>query len=240
MIETYPGDYAAVSGDDRAPLICIVGTNHLHYELITFCLVSELKARCAFHADLSAIDFSGMVTDRPRVLLLDCLDLDIADLEKNFGLYTTAFPDHIHVALFNVTPEVKLIRFVRQHKIRGIFYKDDSRHLFLKGIRTILGGRLWLSRKMLSDCIRMPLEEHDPSALSLKKLSNREKEILKSVASGDSNQEIANQLCISVHTVKTHLYKIYRKIDVPNRMRATLWLNACLLRLSAGTESKST
>lgn len=240
MIETYTEDHAARIGNHRTPLIFIVGTNYLHYELITFCLANELNAKCSFHADLSTIDFSCAAMDRPRVLLFDCLDLDIADLEKNFSSYAAALPVNIHLALFNVAPEVKIIRFAKRHKIRGIFYKDDSRHLFIKGVRTILEGSLWLSRKILSDCIRMPMEEHNTLALSLKKLSNREKEILRSVASGDSNQQIATQLCISVHTVKTHLYKIYRKIDVPNRMRATLWLNTCLLQLSSGTESEST
>ena len=226
MIKGYPENYRTLSGDDHAPSIRIVGTNHLQYELITFCLVNELNARCAFHSDPASIDLSNPAVDRPHLLLFDCQNLDITDLEKSFGLYASALPDRIRVALFNVAPKVKLIRFIRQHKIRGVFYKDDSRHLFIKGIRTILEGSLWLSRKVLSDCVRMPGKTYDPLSVSLKKLSNREKEILKSVAAGDSNQEIANQLCISVHTVKTHLYKIYRKIDVPNRMRATLWLGA--------------
>lgn len=240
MIEMYPEGQVAMSVDYRAPSICIVGANHLHYELITFFLENELNARCAFHADLTSVDFGGLTSDRPHVLLFDCLDLDIADLEKNFAPFTDALPNHLHIAFFNVASEVKLSRFVKQYKIRGIFYKDDSRHLFIKGLRTIIEGGLWLSRKMLSDCICMSLERHNPLALSLKKLSNREKAILKSVASGDSNQEIADQMGISVHTVKTHLYKIYRKINVPNRMRATLWFNACLLKFSADAESGST
>lgn len=228
MIEMYPEDQAAMSVHGRAPSICIVGANHLQYELITFLLENELNASCAFHADLTSIDFREAAYERPQVLLFDCLDRDTADLEKSFGPFTDALPNHIHIAFFNVASEIELSRFVKQYKIRGIFYKDDSRHLFIKGLRTIIEGGMWLSRKMLSDCIKMALETHNPLAPSLKKLSNREKAILKSVASGDSNQEIADQMGISVHTVKTHLYKIYRKIDVPNRMRATLWFNACL------------
>jgi DNA-binding NarL/FixJ family response regulator len=226
MIKSYMDNYRTLSGDHHEPSIRIVGTNHLQYELITFCLVNELNARCAFNSDLASIDLSDATVDLPQLLLFDCQNQDIADLEKSFGLFASALPVRIRVALFNVAPKVKLIRFIRQHKIRGVFYKDDSRHLFIKGIRTILEGSLWLSRKVLSDCVRMPGNKYDPQTMSLKKLSNREKEILKSVAAGGSNQEIANQLCISVHTVKTHLYKIYRKIDVPNRMRATLWLGA--------------
>jgi DNA-binding NarL/FixJ family response regulator len=231
MIETSRRDHFLLSGDDRAPLIFIVGAKHLHYELIAFYLAHELNAKCTFHAELASVDFSGAKTDRPEVLLLDCLNLEIADLQKSFSRYASLLPDQIHIALFNVAPKVKLVHFVKQHKIRGIFYKDDSQLTFKNGIRTILEGGLWLSRKMLSDCIRMSLQDHKPLALCMKKLSNREWAILKSVALGDTNKEIARQLCISVHTVKTHLYKIYRKIEVPNRTHAALWFNSYFVEI---------
>ncbi|MDZ4767366.1 MAG: response regulator transcription factor [Chloroflexota bacterium] len=51
-------------------------------------------------------------------------------------------------------------------------------------------------------------------------LSNRELEILRLVAEGCSNQEIAAQLSIGVSTVKKHINHIYDKLDVKNRTQA--------------------
>ena len=54
-------------------------------------------------------------------------------------------------------------------------------------------------------------------------LTRREMEILSVLKSGAKNEEIATKLFISPHTVKTHLYTIYRKIQVNNRLQAVIW-----------------
>ncbi len=57
---------------------------------------------------------------------------------------------------------------------------------------------------------------------TIKNLTSREKEILKLVATGNSNSQIAQKLFIREITVKTHLNNIYRKIGVENRVQATI------------------
>jgi LuxR family transcriptional regulator of csgAB operon len=54
-------------------------------------------------------------------------------------------------------------------------------------------------------------------------LTAREVQILAMVAVGSKNEDIADKLCISPHTVKTHIYNIFKKINVPNRLQAALW-----------------
>ena len=54
-------------------------------------------------------------------------------------------------------------------------------------------------------------------------LTRREKQILSLTATGATNTEIANNLNVSMHTVKTHIYNLFKKIDVSNRIQAVNW-----------------
>lgn len=54
-------------------------------------------------------------------------------------------------------------------------------------------------------------------------LSEREKQILRLIAAGLSNKEIACALSIAEPTVENHIHKIYRKLNISNRSRATAY-----------------
>jgi DNA-binding NarL/FixJ family response regulator len=62
-----------------------------------------------------------------------------------------------------------------KHRVRGIFYKKDSRKVFLKGMQTLMNGQMWLSRKMMSECALTSGNNYKTEDRSLKSLTNREK-----------------------------------------------------------------
>ena len=125
-------------------------------------------------------------------------------------------------ALLNVPRGTGLSLEALQRGADGLFYSDDSIELLTKGVTTLLGGGMWYPRHTLERFIsEQRLSEHKASDHHI--LTTREKQILRLVAAGASNAEIARTLYISLSTVKSHLYRIYDKIDVPNRIQATLW-----------------
>lgn len=148
--------------------------------------------------------------------------------EMNIKLRLGHAPDPIEqaVALFNVDPDVDAAfeRQIIERCIRGIFYLDDSIDRFVKGVKAILQGELWFSRKITSKILMDTHYRRTSVAAAEAMLTAREKEILIAIASGASNSDIAAECFISPNTVKTHLYNIYKKIGVKNRLEATLWV----------------
>lgn len=203
----------------------IVSPNTLQAQLLKTFLDSELKIPNFYKNKLSLQRLTGETLERQCIYLLDCLGADRCDIEKELGIGVDEYiPDNIFIVLYNIGAGIKLAPLVKRYQIRGIFFRDDSQSIFIKGMKSILKGDLWLSRKLLSECILMPGEAANTQfAQELSQLSRREIQILKHVRSGASNQEIANTFNISLHTVKTHLYNIYKKINVSNRLQATLW-----------------
>ena len=65
-------------------------------------------------------------------------------------------------------------------------------------------------------------QAHGQEGSRLSELTEREKEILAHAAAGRGNKDIADQLCVSVDTVKTHLHHIYRKLGVTGRVEEIL------------------
>ena len=76
---------------------------------------------------------------------------------------------------------------------------------------------------MLTRCVTESRGKEHTSNQKVVGLTVRELEIIAMISTGLKNEEIAEKLYISPNTVKTHLYNIFKKIDVPNRLQATLW-----------------
>lgn len=149
---------------------------------------------------------------------------DLTEIFEEFGpLYDQLSPGCM-IAFFNIHRNVRIVhRDSLARSIRGIFFENEPLEQFLKGIRSILKGEYWFSRELLNRWIPKTRRAMDLEPDSRTILTHREIEVLKLVATGASNGEISDQLSISYHTVKTHLTNIYKKLNLPNRLQASLW-----------------
>jgi DNA-binding CsgD family transcriptional regulator len=81
------------------------------------------------------------------------------------------------------------------------------------------GLGLWAGQKLTARRPAGPFERNQAAIRSLR-LTERECEILERLASGGSNKELARELGISPNTVKTHVARVYEKLEVQRRVHA--------------------
>jgi DNA-binding NarL/FixJ family response regulator len=105
----------------------------------------------------------------------------------------------------------------------GFVLKDDPPEQLLSAIRIVAGGDALLSpavtKHVIDQFTRTPRRER-PTQLD--ELTERELEVLRLIARGLSNAEIAGQLFISDTTVKTHITHILQKLDLRDRVQAVI------------------
>jgi DNA-binding NarL/FixJ family response regulator len=212
-----------VDKQDQNALIYIIGLSTVQNELLASFL--EKDTGCRFiTGPLDNLDKIVKDTSlNPSLILIDCIGIDAAGLWSSIFAGNKSKASQDLIALFNVDPDAGIEREAVRKGIRGIFYLNDPMEIFPKGILDILRGELWYSRKIMSDFLLKRGSFNKYSENAVNTLTFREREILIAIASGASNKELAADFSISLHTVKTHIYNIYKKINVPNRLQAALW-----------------
>ena len=154
---------------------------------------------------------------RPDVILMDLV------MEEMDGIAASK-------AILSENPEVKILiltSFLDDEKIfpaleagvKGYILKTSQAHEIAASVRKIAEGQ-----DVLSDSVRAKIYEKRHAQPELyEDLTARESEVLKEIAKGLSNQEIADELYISLKTVKTHVSNILSKLQVEDRTQAAIY-----------------
>jgi DNA-binding NarL/FixJ family response regulator len=206
--------------------ILFVSSERMENRLLQQFLEKETGAECHGVECLEHVPvIEEEKANTPALILFDCFrknrDAILTELTTIDWRTFTRSP----LCLFNVPHGTGLEAEAVKQGVQGFFYQDDSLEHFLKGISAIRSGELWISRDIMTQCVKrnarnlLNSEANQDTPL----LTVREKEIMTLVANGLSNTQIAEELFISPHTVKTHVYNAFKKIKVPNRLQAALW-----------------
>ncbi len=113
--------------------------------------------------------------------------------------------------------------------IRGIILNDWPVDQIVRAIKALMHKQLYFDRALLSNIIDEMLQKQRPTSLESNEmetmllLTRQEKKIIELVGCGARNKEIASNLNISSHTVKTHLSSIFRKTQSRNRVELLRW-----------------
>jgi DNA-binding NarL/FixJ family response regulator len=108
---------------------------------------------------------------------------------------------------------------------RGFLLKDAGAELLVQAIRAARSGDALISPSITGRLLAKfadlgydtaPAQPHEP-------LTAREEQVILTVARGRTNSEIADELCISLSTVKTHLASLMQKLEARNRVEIAMW-----------------
>ena len=157
---------------------------------------------------------------QPDVILLDLV------MPRQNGLETiqqlqAEFPDCRILVLTSYAEDDKVFSAIKAGAL-GYLLKDSSPEELLKAIREVYQGQSSLhptiARKLVQE-----MSQQSTLPPSEEPLTPREMDVLKLVAKGLSNQQISDDLVISVQTVRTHVSNILNKLHLANRTQATLY-----------------
>lgn len=108
---------------------------------------------------------------------------------------------------------------------QGVFCRTEPFHLLAKCIQCVARGEVWASRSELQAVLEALAQPALPSSLTLGTglLSARETDVVRCVAEGLTNREIAQRLKLTEHTVKNYLSRIFDKLGVSSRVEVLLY-----------------
>jgi NarL family two-component system response regulator LiaR len=157
----------------------------------------------------------------PDVVLMDLVMPQMDGLEATQQI-TENHPDIRVLVLTSFIIDDKVFPAIKAGAM-GYLLKDTGSSELIEAIRKVHRGELSLhpeiAQKVLSEVRQPPPEKQ----LTSDPLTEREVEVLKLVAEGKSNKEIAEELNISPHTARTHVNRILNKLHLANRVKATLY-----------------
>src|SRR6266478_3394750 len=158
---------------------------------------------------------------RPDVVLLDARLPDVGGAEACRQI-VAANPD-IAVLIVSTYSDDRLVEECIRAGAKGYVVKDIERLSLKESIRAVYGGGGAVSPAIAAKVLnRLRTREELASAEPASPLSQTQLEILRLIAAGFSNREIASRVHLSENTVKSHVQEIFRKLDVGNRVEAAV------------------
>lgn len=128
---------------------------------------------------------------------------------------------HIRAVMLMDSSKRELVLHAFRAGARGIFSRHESVDSLCKCVRSVHQGQIWASGVQMSFAVEAlasspTVRAVDANGLDL--LSKREMEVVRSLAEGLTNREIAERLGLSQHTIKNYLFRVFDKLGVSSRV----------------------
>jgi DNA-binding NarL/FixJ family response regulator len=187
--------------------VFIVDDHYMVIEGIRTLLRDENDIELVGHASNAVSCLSFLQTQRPDIILMDISMPEKSGVElckEVRALYPDVFV--IGLSTFN---QFTFIDIMMENGASGYLLKNAAREEIIEAIRTVAKGKIYLS-DAAATTLRNAAQEASPV------LTRRESEVLRLVADGLTNPEIAKKLFLSLNTIDTHRKSVMRKLGIKN------------------------
>ncbi|TMW15023.1 DNA-binding response regulator [Alloalcanivorax gelatiniphagus] len=205
-----------------AQRVYVVGGQHLQNALLTEFLDKAAIPAIALKS-VDQVNEADVGAVEQNLFLVDFHSVDVNQVITRLIDVDRRIENEILIGVFNVDHDDDLSRLAGLPMVNGGFQHDCPQDLLTKGIKAMFKGELWFPRKVLQQYLVKSRAFNKTFSRNEVNLTDREIEVLKVMATGAKNSEIAKVLNLSPHTIKTHIYNIFKKINASNRLQAVNW-----------------
>jgi DNA-binding NarL/FixJ family response regulator len=156
---------------------------------------------------------------KPDIVILDISMPLMTGLEASRLI--KKYDKNIKIIILTRHDNEEYVKQAIKYGVNAFILKENAGDDLLKAVKDVMNGNLYLSPKLLTSMVHKGIlsqdkPEKDETETEKNPLTNREREILKLVAEGKRNKDIASILRISPKTAKAHRLKIMNKLNIHN------------------------
>ncbi len=189
------------------------GVSYLVSQVADFCLVGEAASGREAIAKAQAL--------QPDIILLDLNMKGMNGIEtltrmKEQGL-------EARVVMLTVSDQAEDLVSALRAGADGYLLKEMEPEDLLAKLEEVAAGQISLSERLVNLLAYTMRQQAQPQSWDEAALTEQERRVLESIASGKSNKQVARELKITEGTVKVHVKHLLRKLNLRSRVEAVVW-----------------
>ena len=202
--------------------VLVADNTQIHAQLLADALKRE-QGLDVISADSDSHALIATAAAYKADILLISSNLDEDEPHRAFEILRELRASHrkIRAVMLMDSSKRELILHAFRAGARGIFSRHDSIESLCKCVRSVHEGQIWANSLQMSFAVEALASSPTPRAVDangLDLLSKREMEVVRSLAEGLTNREIAERLGLSQHTIKNYLFRVFDKLGVSSRV----------------------
>jgi two-component system nitrate/nitrite response regulator NarL len=219
-------DRATVSGkSDKRIRVLVADSTRMGAQLLS----EVLRRDCRIHVVCTTVGYSEALS----ALSSQCLDIALisaeldGDVEKGLRLcreeIRSAPRVRVVVLLESSRDDVVVAAF--RAGAKGVFFRADSVRPLAKCIHSVHEGQVWAGSRELEFLLSTLTESGSrvPNYGAMANLSQRESQVVRCIADGLTNRQIAERLKLSEHTIKNYIFRIFEKVGMSSRVELIVY-----------------